>query len=581
MFQSNLWLLLFLVIMFSPHHHDGQYDCVLCLKQSLYNTVPGLQNYGQPNTRAMTANSVLRERRYSVAIVPAADDGGSSDGAHHTQAARTDSSSNRHRDKKHGAKSPDSDDWESMLSVTGSSNSRSPRRADGTPRKGSPRVMRPFLRPRTAGALMRSQAAARPTAKSRPTTSFLHRKFRPKFGKSAYSERDRSMQEMVLNKFNVIFSPERKVHPSTAATPLVLEDDLQSESSGSSNQQHDAGGVVNGQQRETITVGGEDFEVDRKPRAHQRVIWSARPHTSAGHTFIPNGTCLDSSSSDCPSDCSSASSRFKSSSMTMLSRAQRPKSDTSFVRDCTRRPPTPCEILDPKIQALALQRSFSSLSHQTKSVSEKQPLAEPDERGQGLIDCPAAQTQPKQNGEQKTKLPVGQVHAAISCESGNANHSHRSPSAQGHYHNHPSHHHGHVQAQLRHGTFAQSSSSPRAMARRRSVLRPSLTSEANGGGELTPPSHLLAKLMKAEDNPGAAPPNNRSAAAPPTTAPVKSELTHRFIPVSRKTVVGILAQIENQRASTRTMLNESRDLQEVVKKLVPWEQQAAEDSDEM
>lgn len=55
----------------------------------------------------------------------------------------------------------------------------------------------------------------------------------------------------------------------------------------------------------------------------------------------------------------------------------------------------------------------------------------------------------------------------------------------------------------------------------------------------------------------------------PKSAPTKYELSHRSLPAPRQTVIGILAQIENRRAEIRAKLKMSKELQDVVKSLVP------------
>ena len=47
---------------------------MICIVQSLYSTVPGLQTYGQPDTRAMNHNSMLKERRFSISMSAVSDD---------------------------------------------------------------------------------------------------------------------------------------------------------------------------------------------------------------------------------------------------------------------------------------------------------------------------------------------------------------------------------------------------------------------------------------------------------------------------------------------------------------------------
>lgn len=99
---------------------------------------------------------------------------------------------------------------------------------------------------------------------------------------------------------------------------------------------------------------------------------------------------------------------------------------------------------------------------------------------------------------------------------------------------------------------------------RNSIRHPS--SRVSDTSDITPPVELLDRLMRAGSKPGGEP------TRPKIVAPSKSELSHRSMPAPRRTVVGILAQIENQKAHTRAMLDESKQLQKLVKNLVPWEQ---------
>lgn len=74
--------------------------------------------------------------------------------------------------------------------------------------------------------------------------------------------------------------------------------------------------------------------------------------------------------------------------------------------------------------------------------------------------------------------------------------------------------------------------------------------------------------------------NKVNASKRPKTAPATYELSQRSVPVPRRTVVGILAEMANRTAGTRAMLNESKALQAIVKSLVPLDQLLDPESDD-
>ena len=576
----------------------------VCALQSLYNTVPGLHTYGQPDTRAMNTNALLKERRLSVSVsvMSDSDSDDSSVPPFTRSSTRPGKGNGSKQNLRPRALSATERAGNNRSGVDGGGAGRSGRES---PAKTGGGGARSVGRPSTAGPFGGAQS---PPLQKRPSTSFTHhRSLGPKYGKNAYSEHDQSQRDKVLKKFQVIFDPEKKartVNLSTFSTPIVVvASESDNRNSSNSNNNNNNNGKIH-PTRTVIQVNGEEFHLDRKPQNHRRVVWSAQPGRKRGVMSAPSSARSRRPCSGSPAAAArAASSKLHSPSLTLLNgkagHAGSGGGGGASARGSPHRPVSPGR-LDPKILALALQRELpvDYVSRPEKSSSDV-PL-KVDSPCITRSQSPAAQLNPprKSSPEAKAqpKLSEGAKKQSIlhghvkDCHPGAqiqpANHlqvpgSDQHPIHHHHHHHHPHHHHHshhqhqhhhHHQQQQQNGPASESGGQSRWTMVRNSIQRsPSRMSDTS---DITPPVELLAKLMRAGSKPGGEP------TRPKTAAPSKSELSHRSMPAPRRTVAGILAQIENQKAHTRAMLDTSKQLQKLVKKLVPREKLVVKHSED-
>ncbi|KAK7104257.1 treacle protein-like [Littorina saxatilis] len=684
--------------------YKDERECGMFL-QTLYSTVPGLHCYGQPDTRAMNSNSMLKERRFSIISFLSGDDDDDDDDSRPHRPFSRDSTLTR--TFAGSAPSQARSGTPESRPRSGKQDGRSSTPAEGRPRSGkqegggrrmSCAAPAPGTRPWSGkqegfGASSRPYAAAEPpggrdglggrlgsakgegrnrsrpgalrsgaaggrvgrggrpqsamTGHSRPSTAFSQqsRTQPPQYGSDAYTEHDLSVRDKVIDKFKVIFDPEtlaRKVNLSTMATPLVVvdpdfedTDDNMTTTTGSA--------LLDQNNVDVIRVNGEQFNISTKPSGPRRVVWSAQPSRRVRTVSAPNSARPERPSSEAPPISHPASSIGRSATFSAArpaSSSARPKSSklhssslssmngkaksgawTHMGSSDTRTVPV---TLDPKVQALALQRSLpvhylgraSPLSNvssrdeedsedsddqmQSPSVNATKPDSNTSQRKQqrkkvsddaivlGRVKSPAAtlnhsvprencqdthetkrahaktsnSSQPQLKGNERTrKTSVLKTSGQSADAQSHPSNQLRIPGKQHPYNNHND---------QRNDTASEGdSSSTRWSVVKNAVRRPkSHQSETSDIEIVTPPVALMAKLMRAGHPVG----SSSAGAKRPKTAPSKSELSHRSMPAPRQTVAGILAQIENQKANTRHMLRESKQLQKMIKNLVPWEQ---------
>ena len=584
-------------------------DCIdprlpgpVCVLQSLYNTVPGLHTYGQPDTRAMNTNALLKERRLSVSVSVMSDsDSDDSSVPPFTRSSTRPGTAGKGNGGKQNLRP------RALSATERPGNNRSGVDGGGAARSGRESPAKTGGgRPSTAGPLRSFGGAQSPPLQKRPSTSFTHhRSLGPKYGKNAYSEHDQSQRDKVLKKFQVIFDPEKKartVNLSTFSTPIVVVASESENNNNNSNSNNNSNNNNNGKihpTRTVIQVNGEEFHLDRKPQNHRRVVWSAQPGRKRGVMSAPSSARSRRPCSGSPA--AATSSKLHSPSLTLLN-GKAGHSDSgggaASARGSPHRPVSPGR-LDPKILALALQREFpvDYVSRPEKSSSDVALKVDSSciTRSQSPADqlkpprksSLEAKAQPKlSEGAKKQSIPhspVKDCHPGAQIQP--ANHlqvpgSDHHPHHHHHHHHHPHHHHHshrqhhqqQHQQQQQNGPASESGGQSRWTMVRNSIQRSG--SRMSDASDITPPVELLAKLMRAGSKPGGEP------TRPKTAAPSKSELSHRSMPAPRRTVAGILAQIENQKAHTRAMLDASKQLQKLVKKLVPREKLVAKHSED-
>ncbi|XP_076464152.1 uncharacterized protein LOC143296218 [Babylonia areolata] len=590
-------------------------DCGKFL-QTLYETVPGLQSYGQPNTRSMSASGVLRDRQFSLSPPPAEPPhpdsprlttttgqwkGGNPDPGHHDsipfaqrpltawsvvssrQQQQTGGRWSQNHRKMSGTKAAEKRTPRNSL---GSGPFRRDSQGPGMGRGGGGGKVANNKRPQTAGAVHRSQShVSQEQNPRRPKMSFGFRKTGPCFGKSACSDHERLMHDMVLKKFLSIFDPgvKRDTTSKSTTTPTpaaVLETRGQRSKrtppqdqslSGSSDDVNDDGcseSADSGDQK-AGEVSEEDSSVGHKPHCGRRVVWSARPHRKMGSVSAPDIRFLDRPASDPASAAAGpAPPKPRSHSLSLPAGVGHTTGThrTFHGQGLQERVPH----LDPKIRALALQKSLPVVGNAETNHHHHPappPAAEADEVYGEHGTIRASHTQPRtadQDAQEDGRFGQNTRRrpSVLNNKSQSDTDILKKPPALGKHSHHHHHHHQQQGTDLsapQHRDGLHQTTAPR----RHSTVTPATHRRLSEVSGLVAPEQLVERLMKAgRTTISCADPPRR-----PKTAPGKSELSHRLVPVSRKTIVGILSEIDNQRASTRTMLSASKDLQQFVKNL--------------
>lgn len=543
--------------------HKEERDCGKFL-QSLYDTVPDLQSYEHPNTRTMNATDAVRARLHT--FLPASTD---TDAA---SAPGTDRNPHPLSDSPHGQRtSPTSAAAQGRpvtvtsknpagrSSVTKATGQRSgsedlgsgPFRQGNGGRKG----VKTTNRPRTAASYRSLSITGQDPKPERPRTSFGFRKCStPRLGKNAYSDHERSVHDIVLQRFQSIFDPVVKkdsqsiVSPSTATVGMtrdnrITADDQKSSSTDDMNDQ--SVDAPQGHLHASQVSGQQDNEHQRHHR--RRVVWSARPHRKIASVSAPDMDALEIPSSETAANGGAVHCRPRSYSLSLSTGSVNRFNGHSILEH---------SHVHPKIQALALQRNPVVNGDLNHSPENGQPQGETVEHNtthsqQNTIDH---QLQDKHRMANTIRRP----HLLNKSQSDtNVLKKHQAVRILNH---------GRTDA----SPHTNAPSSAQATRRRHSAAHPP-SRRLSEASVLMTHQQLVDKLINAG--------RRSSAHTRPKTAPGRSELSHRFVPVSRKTIVGILSEIENQKASTRTMLSTSRELQEFVKKLTPHDQLVESDSD--
>ncbi|XP_076443129.1 uncharacterized protein LOC143281738 [Babylonia areolata] len=578
-------------------------DCGKFL-QSLHSTVPGLHAYGQPNTRAMNRNAILRERRFSLSVSVHSE---SDDEDLHNPLATRPRSSSKH-DDHHRAKPGISEGNRVSSAAEGSGGggggggSRQTAVNDRNSLAKKLRENNTFLnRPSTsAGGGQKTGEAKAPERDGKADRASSARHLRhqrprhsPQYGKNAYSEHERFVQEKVLKRFDVIFDPETeapKVNLCTLVAPSVVvggndddDDDVGDDATGTAANT----GLVHPQVN-VVNVNGKEFHLSRTPPGHRRVMWSAQPHRKQRAASAPNSAKKQRPASAIPSTSTTTTSRPASTALQSASLTAM----TTRTKSPTESPPPPppphpshhSAKPDSRIQFLSLQKNLPAQScWEEEGLSESSSESDMDEQTQDTAKPnpkkpqePQALSKPTERSMNQPctqqRRQVQQANTKNQCAAQHSQQREQSPTKHdsatkllqvqaGSHHHH--HHHPNPPPD---GSGAQLNVPPQKAGRKNSITRPSsrLSDASDRAG---PPVELWTKLMKS-GLPG-------RTSKRPKTAPAKSELSHRFMPASRQTVVGILAQIENQKVHTRNMINESKELHKSVKKLVPWDYQTS------
>ncbi|KAL8619740.1 hypothetical protein ACOMHN_025826 [Nucella lapillus] len=579
--------------------HKEERDCGKFL-QSLYATVPDLQSYEHPHTRSMTAAAIVRERLHSfLPGAPLPDGASHPDGASlpdgaplldgaflHDRAPHPRPKGNPLADSDHGQR----DTPASAAAVDGrqsikaksqggkSSNTKAAERSvsedlgSGPFGRGGQNGIRgkgvKVHRPKTAGSNRSLSIADQDPKPDRPRTSFGFRQSsRPFFGKSAYSEHDRSVHDFVLQRFQSIFDPEVKsdspsMLPTCHTPPCVARDDRPSADDERSSSTDD----TNDQGQESLHGDGGQIHGDQHCRRlrppHRRVVWSARPHRKTASVSAPDTDALEIPSAETWANQADIRRKPRSHSLSLPSTSLGGFHGHDFLEHS--HVDSKCySHVDPKIWALALQRNpvtngelnhqaedhhppFSdTANHSTAHTEQNTTHHQLQPQHNQAINTTRrlsvlTKSQSETNVLKKHQTPRSLVQMAASQQGPLGPHIRMAASPQGNVSS-P----GHPACRRRHSALGTPSS-----------RRPSDPSVVMTHG------HLVDRAVTAAQR-----------SAPHSTRPVgRSELSHRFVPVSRKTIVCILSEIENQKASTRTMVSASRELHDFVKKLTPQDQ---------
>ncbi|KAL8608264.1 hypothetical protein ACOMHN_042131 [Nucella lapillus] len=382
--------------------YKDERDCGKFL-QSLYSTVPGLQAYGQPDTRAMNRNSNLKERRYSMSVSVHSD--GEEPHNPLDPPVRPKAPASSFSSGKAAGSRPRSSTLEDRGAKTVSLGEASGTQTCGTTEGGCKpstaernslikklRENSNFLpRPSTAGNQKKgAQSQAGNTDKPSSPNFKQQRLQSPSYGRGAYTEHGRFLHDRVLKKFVDIFDPEteaRRVNLNTLAAPaLVVEEDGNDAMDNITTPK----AKIPHPHVNMIKVNGEEFHLSKKPPGHRRVIWSANPHRKQRTVSAPL----------------SARTERRTSSAHQASPGLKPSSHTATTpRTKAPTPPAPSGKPDSCVQLLAPQNNLpvkGSRLEEDQSDSSSESDEDTDEQTYSTVK--PSQTMPKEPKAQP-KLP--------------------------------------------------------------------------------------------------------------------------------------------------------------------------------
>ncbi|GFN97116.1 hypothetical protein PoB_002362200 [Plakobranchus ocellatus] len=480
-------------------------EFLLCLRH----TAPGLHTYGQPDTRAMNAKSILLERRYEQEcgdVAASGKDGMSSQAIHPSVKDKTKkrpqsskepmrrAGSAKEREDQRGEEKEENGERQKPSSASAYRNEFFNRRivldskrrsflqhaleknGGGTKGVSDSDTPKPLTRAATHSGFYsnrdtRGEMNTRPKSSTTPRTD---RPATPKYGRDAETQRNEDSRKNVLKLFEVIFDPARetpngKIRPAgTTATPLIVPKDSDSLPLQESNPSTRAMAMS----PRGATPYRNGYLLNR------RVAWSAPPKRREDPSA---GTVTDSSSSHPNRESQSVTPRSGTQHLAVSTEAQRPRPKSHIPKTSknlhTSSPSDTLGLLSPR---------FSPRPH--------------EQNGQGQIPSQP----PRQNHEHSVSNPNHKDSRVFT---------------------------------------------------RRVVTQQELDMRAQR-------QRALGKIMTTVGATGKR----------PKTAPQPNyELMRRSVAAPRQQVAGILAEIQSRRADTRAMLTKSKQIKQLVQTLVPDE----------